>query len=133
MTLTLHILNILFFVFHTALVLFNVFGWMWKRWRPWNLACILATAFSWCVMGIWKGVGYCICTDYHWQVREALGYRISDNYIQMVIEDVSGATISSEVLNPMIKWTFIGCAALSIGLNLRDVARRRRSNLTPAH
>ena len=124
MDVLLQLLNVAFFVFHIALVLFNVFGWMSRRFRGWNLACILATAFSWCVMGIWKGVGYCICSDLHWQVRQALGYSSPDNFIQLVLSDI-GIHVSTEVLNPAIKWVFIACAIASTVLNLRDVVRTR--------
>lgn len=120
MVLALLALNFLFFAFHTLLVLFNMFGWMSKRWRRWHLVAVLATAFSWCVMGLWKGMGYCILTDWHWQVRDRLGYPGADSYIQLMIRDFTGVTVNSVVLNPMIEWTFIACGVLSILLNLRD-------------
>jgi hypothetical protein len=49
-------LNIAFFVLHTTRMLFNDFGWAWARTRHWNLVTLLATTFSWGVMGIWKGL-----------------------------------------------------------------------------
>ena len=52
------VLNIAFVVLHTALILFNVFGWAWTRTRRWNLVTLLATVFSWGVLGMWKGFGY---------------------------------------------------------------------------
>ena len=52
------LLNIFFFVFHTLLMLFNCFGWAWKKTRPWNLVTLLLTAGSWFIVGIWYGWGY---------------------------------------------------------------------------
>ena len=69
----LKILNLFFFGFHTVLILFNIFGWLIPRWRLANLITLSLTAFSWFVLGIWYGWGYCFCTDWHWQIREMLG------------------------------------------------------------
>ena len=68
------IANTLFFVFHVALIIFNLFGWIPKRLRKWNLAALSLTAFSWFALGIFYGFGYCFLTDWHWQIREKLGY-----------------------------------------------------------
>ena len=59
------VLNILFFIFHTSLIVFNVAGWAWRATRRWNLLTLSLTAVSWFAMGLWYGVGYCICTDWH--------------------------------------------------------------------
>ena len=40
-----------FFVLHTALIVFNVLGWIPRRTRRWNLAALLATLFSWTSWG----------------------------------------------------------------------------------
>lgn len=69
----LRLLDVAFFAFHTVLVLFNLLGWVWRPTRRWNLITLGVTACSWFVMGLWYGIGYCICTDWHWQVRRELG------------------------------------------------------------
>jgi len=74
-----HFLNYFFFLFHTLFTLFNMFAWIPRRTRKWNLVTLLLTAFSWFVVGIWYGWGYCFCTDWHWAVREKLGYRDQEN------------------------------------------------------
>ena len=78
-------LNILFFIFHTVMLVFNLTGWIFRRTRNLHVICLGATLFSWFVMGAWKGIGYCICTDWHFQVRRAMG--INDHvycYIQLI-------------------------------------------------
>src|SRR5262249_8135894 len=63
----LDVLDKAFLVFHTALVLFNMFGWAWRRTRVLHLVTLGATAFSWFVLGAFYGWGYCLCTDWHFQ------------------------------------------------------------------
>ena len=119
-------LNVAFFVFHTALILFNVFGWAWARMRRWNLVTLLLTAFSWGVMGLWKGIGYCVCTDWHWQVREAMGiHETSSSYIVLLVRTLSGWDPPVGLANTVAMIVFLSSLALSIGLNVRDWRRRR--------
>ncbi|HLK14203.1 MAG TPA: DUF2784 family protein [Fimbriimonadaceae bacterium] len=119
-------LNIGFFVFHTALILFNVFGWAWRKTRRWNLVTLLATAFSWCVMGLWKGLGYCLCTDWHWRVREAMGiHETSSSYIVLLTRELSGWDPPVSLANTVAGIVFGTSVALSVGLNLRDWLRVR--------
>ncbi|MFB6307620.1 MAG: DUF2784 family protein, partial [Flavobacteriales bacterium] len=88
---TYKLLDIFFFVFHTFLILFNLLGWMVKKWRFYNLITLSLTAFSWIVLGFWFGWGYCFCTDWHWRVREQLGYEIRTNsYIDFLIMKLTG-------------------------------------------
>lgn len=83
----LQILNIGFIIFHTALIVFNLTGWIWQKTRRLNLITLLLTAFSWVVLGFWYGFGYCPCTDWHWQVRRALGYDdMPRSYIEFLVE-----------------------------------------------
>ena len=84
-------LNILFFLFHTIILVFNLAGWMFRRTRRLHIVCLGATLFSWFVMGYWKGMGYCICTDWHFQVRREMG--IKDNihsYSQLIAKSFFG-------------------------------------------
>ena len=69
----LHCLDFCFLAGHSALIAFNLFGWTWKRTRRLNLLSIGLTAGSWLAFAPWYGLGYCPCTDWHWQVKEQLG------------------------------------------------------------
>ena len=35
--------NYLFFIFHNVLIAFNLFGWIWRPTRPWNLLTLALT------------------------------------------------------------------------------------------
>jgi hypothetical protein len=42
------------------------------------LIVLSLTAVSW-DFGIWYGYGYCLFTDWHWRIRELLGYPNDSN------------------------------------------------------
>lgn len=87
----LQFLNIFFFVFHTAFTIFNLSGWAFRKTMNLHLATIILTALSWFVLGIWYGWGYCVCTDWHWQVRNAMGiHDQSNSYIHFLISKLTG-------------------------------------------
>ncbi len=91
----LSLLNILFFVGHNALILFNMFGWAWQRTRKLHLATLAATLFSWIVMGAWYGWGYCLCTDWHFQIRRGLGiYDSESSYTELLFNQIPGVTVT---------------------------------------
>ncbi|MCD4791284.1 MAG: DUF2784 domain-containing protein, partial [Bacteroidales bacterium] len=74
-------LDTFFVVFHTALIIFNLFGWIWKPTRRLNLITLLLTGASWFILGIFYGIGYCPLTDWHWQVLHKLGiYDVPNSY-----------------------------------------------------
>jgi hypothetical protein len=113
-----------FLVFHTVLVIFNVTGWAFRKTRRLHLATMGVTAVSWLVMGAWKGVGYCVCTDWHWQVRSALGYQTrSHTYIQFLVERLFGVVPDEATTRWVSAIVFVIAALLSIVLDLRDSRR----------
>lgn len=117
-------LNIFFFIFHTTLILFNISGWAFPATRKLHLLCMLLTAFSWFVLGAWYGFGYCACTDWHWQVREVLGYHDrSDSYTQFLLQKLTGADWDPGLVDRITLFIFLASLLLTVLLNLRD--RRR--------
>lgn len=119
------IVNILFFVFHVTLIIFNLFGWIPKKLRKWNLITLTLTAFSWFVLGIFYGFGYCFLTDWHWQVREKLGYPTDSNsYIHFLITELTGISIEENLVDTFTAIFFFIAFALSIYVNLRDRKRK---------
>jgi hypothetical protein len=115
------LLNIFFFVFHTLLTLFNITGWLFRTTRKWNLVTLVLTAFSWFVLGIWYGWGYCLCTDWHWRVREQLGYHDQQNsYIHFLLIKLTGINFNSNLVDSATLIIFLLSLILSIWLNIRD-------------
>ena len=114
------LLDILIIFFHTALIIFNLFGWMYKPLRRWNLITLTLTAFSWFVLGAFYGFGYCFLTDWHWQIREKLGYANPFNsYIQFLIVTLLRVTISEIAVNILTGTLFLAALVMSVITNLR--------------
>ena len=113
-------LNVFFFGFHTLVILFNLFGWMIPRWRFANLIVLSLTACSWFILGIWYGWGYCVCTDWHWNVRELLGYHdMSASYIHFLILKLTGMDLSVSLVDTGTTLGFFSAFAISIYLNVK--------------
>jgi len=121
-------LNIFFFVFHTAFTLFNVVGWMFRITRKIHLVTLSLTAFSWFVLGIWYGWGYCFCTDWHWEVREKLGYNdLSRSYIHFLILQLTGVNFDPSTVENLTLVIFLLSFVLSLWFNVRDRRRAKQS------
>lgn len=111
------ILNYFFFCFHSMLILFIVFGWAFQSVRVLHLATIGLTAFSWLVLGIWKGLGYCICTDLHWRVRSKIGLEDPKSpYIHFLILKSTGINFPQKLVGRVTNYVFLFCSVLSLYL-----------------
>lgn len=121
-------LNIFFFVFHTLFTLFNMVGWIFPKTRKLHLFTLLLTSLSWFVLGIWYGWGYCVCTDWHWDVRDKLGFEDrSNSYIHFLILKLTGANLNHKLVEYSTLVVFLVSVVLSVWLNTRDWLRKRRS------
>ncbi len=119
------LLDIGFIIFHTVLILFNLFGWIWKATRRWNLVTLLLTAFSWFGLGIWYGFGYCPCTDWHWMVRRELGYTdMPNSYIKFLIQQLTGLNIDAGVVDMGTAVLFFLAVIISFYVNFKDFKKR---------
>jgi len=126
--LLLHIADDAFLVFHTALTVFNALGWALRSTRRWHVLTMALTGLSWVGLGYWYGWGYCVCTEWHWQVREALHMPIPFNsYITFLLHELSGAVFDERIVAHATLGVYLASWALTIVLNLRDVRRRKRA------
>ena len=97
-----------FVVFHSSLILFNLFGWIWRKTRKAHFITISLTLLSWGFLGIWYGWGYCPLTDWHWQVLEKLGKTdLPNSYISYLLDRVLG-------WDPGEKWVDTGTLVLTL-------------------
>lgn len=115
----LHFLNYFFYIFHTVLVLFNLFGWLHPKTRKFHFYSLVITLFSWGILGIWYGFGYCLLTDWHYQVLRELGETgMPNSYIAFLIEKFTGWLPGTDLVN---NWTLMLTAVAlvcSIWVNL---------------
>lgn len=108
-------------------------GWISVKTRKWHLLTIILTAVSWFVLGIWYGFGYCVCTDWHMDVRRQLGYHDSQHsYIQFLIFKLTGIDFELALVEMVTLIIFVIVTGLSIWLNIRDyrnkLAKRERGD-----
>ena len=119
-------LNIFFFVFHTVFTMFNIVGWIFPKTRRLHLITLSLTAFSWFVLGIWYGWGYCFCTHWHWDVRQKLGYTDESNsYIHFLILKLTGINFPVELVENLTLVIFLLSFILSIWLNIKYKRAKR--------
>jgi hypothetical protein len=117
-------LDILLYTIHVLVILGNTFLWIWKKTRRIHLVIILTTAFSWFVMGIWYGWGYCFLTDWEWDIKRQLGEtNLPHSFVHYWVNISMGLNISASVLDALTLGVFIIALVLSIIMNWRDRKR----------
>ncbi len=113
-------LDAFFFAFHSVWIVFLLFGWAWKRTRLANLVVILLTAFSWFVLGIWYGYGYCPSTDWHWQVRARLGHHdLPSSYTKFLVDSFTGWDVNQKIVDIVTLILLLLALSASLVLNIR--------------
>lgn len=107
-----------FMVFHTALVLFNLFAWLYNPLIKWHLATIVLTFASWGGLGIWYGFGYCPCTDWHFEILRKLGETgLPNSYISYLLQRVFNLYLHNDVVDGLTLGTALVALVISIYLN----------------
>jgi Protein of Unknown function (DUF2784) len=125
--LILHFIDYFFILFHAVLILFNVFGWIVPKWRFANLITLSLTAFSWFMLGIWYGIGYCPFTDWHWKVRQLLGYNDQSNsYIHFLILKITGIKLAENWVDRTTLIVFFAAFSISLYFFTKKRISRRK-------
>jgi hypothetical protein len=120
-------LNIFFLVFHSAFILFVLFGWIWIKARKVHLAAVVLTAVSWFGLGIFYGFGYCFCTDWHWSVLQRMGHAdLPRSYIKFLIMTVTGWDLNDALVDAATVGAFLGVFALAVYL---AVAKKKKKDI----
>jgi len=121
------LLDKFFFVFHSFIIVFNLLGWIWEKTRVANLIMLLLTAFSWFILGIWYGIGYCFCTEWHYQVRMKLGYfDMPSSYVKFLIDSLTGLDINAKLADIFTFTFFLLALIASVLTNIQDWRNRRQ-------
>ncbi len=88
---------------------------------------LLLTAFSWFILGIWYGFGYCPCTDWHWMVRRELGYAdMPNSYIKFLANELTGLDVTAYTVDLWTGLLFGAALLVSLYLNLAGHVNRER-------
>jgi hypothetical protein len=123
------LLDIFFIIFHTCLIVFNLFGWIWKKTRLANLITLALTGASWLFLGLIVGMmGYCPLTDWHFNILYKLGHTdLPVSYVKYLFDRLTGLNVNELLVNDVTLYCFIAALAVSLALNIRDIYRRRRT------
>jgi hypothetical protein len=125
-----HILDIFFVVFHTSIIFFNLFGWIWRKTRKFNLILLVLTGTSWLFLGLIVGtLGYCPLTDWHFSILNKLG--ISDlpsSYVKYLADRLTGLDFNSSLVDRITLYFFIAALGLSLFINFRDLVLKRKAH-----
>lgn len=113
--------DVLLFVVHGSLVLFNLCGWAWSRTRRWHLCVVAATLASWFGLGLAYGWGYCPLTDWHWRVKRALGETgLPASWVKYCLDGLTGMSWHPVLVDALVILLAVAALALSALLAYRD-------------
>jgi hypothetical protein len=128
MSLTYHILDYFFLYFHLAVVLFNLFGWIWLKTRKWNLILLLLTGASRFILGIFYGIGYCPLTAWHWTILYKLNVtNLPNSYITYIISRITGINFRDGLVDTFTGIFFASAFICSVIFNVLDYRRKIHS------
>ena len=124
-----HILDIFFVVFHTSVIFFNLFGWIWRKTRKFNLILLLITGSSWLFLGLIVGtLGYCPLTDWHFSVLIKLGVSdLPSSYVKYLADRLTGLDLNPSLVDNVTLYSFLAALVLSIFLNIKDLRKKEYS------
>jgi len=119
-------LDIFFTILHLSLTVFNLLGWIWKKTRKAHLITVVLTIASWLILGIWYGLGYCVLTDWQWQVKRKLGEEnLPSSFIKYFADKLSGTDINEGLVNNVTAISFVFIILITAVINIRDYRRKK--------
>ncbi|MDR4987481.1 MAG: DUF2784 domain-containing protein [Bacteroidales bacterium] len=119
--------DIFFVVFHSALIIFILFGWLVPRLRTAHLICVLLTGGSWFILGLFYGIGYCPLTDWHWQVLHRMGETgLPVSYVQYILKRITGIGITASAADTLTLFGWLAALIIATYLRAADFLKRKR-------
>jgi hypothetical protein len=126
----LKLLDFFFIVFHSLLIIFNLFGWIFSKTRLLNLVTLTLTGFSWFFLGIFYGFGYCPFTDWHFRVLEKTGVSgLPDSYIKYLADRLLKTEIGSGYVDLVTVLFYLAALIFSLVFNIiawRKAAKEKK-------
>ena len=115
-------LNVLLHGLHTGMIAFVLVGWLWRPLLIIHRAVLIAIWVSWAALGLYVGhPGYCILTDYHWRVLQAMGmYGLPPSYIELLLQPLWPTNIPDTPLAAVIGGVFAAVTWLSFARRVRE-------------
>jgi hypothetical protein len=102
-------------VFHTGMTLFALVAWLYRPLVPFHFFLSLIIWFSWIVIGFYVGyTGYCMVTDYHWQVEQMRGNEgLPASYIEYLLRIFWPHDMDDGILNAIVGVSFLAITIAS--------------------
>jgi hypothetical protein len=123
----LKLLDFFFISFHTVLIFFNLFGWLFRKTRILNLITLVLTGCSWFILGLFYGFGYCPITDWHFSILAKLGEEnLPASYIEYLVERFFPVNLNSQTVDRITALLFFLALIASIIVNIIDFRSRER-------
>ena len=118
------ILNLLLHGVHLFIIVFSVIGWLIPPLRPLHLLLCLLIAFSWLVLGACKGWGYCLVTDWQWQLMRKMGKTdLPSSYMPMLYRFFTDHAGDDQRIETITRSVFFCSLLASLAVN-RDLIYR---------
>lgn len=126
----LHVLDIFLTVFHSAFVLFILIGWSHRKTRTVHWTALLLTLIAWMLLGLYKGViGYCPLTDWHWDVKRALGETgMPSSFIEYMVEKIMGINFPTLMVDIVTALGLVFGMIMSASIYWREVKKSRQNS-----
>lgn len=114
------LLNIFLHALHTGMVLFMLAGWLWRPLLHLHRILLVLIWLSWLGLGAYMGhYGYCILTDYHWQLRRSMGdMDLPPSYIEYLLHRIG-------LQNLPDRWVSMGTGIGFMAMTLASCIRTR--------
>jgi hypothetical protein len=72
-----------------------------------HLWVVIATVFSWLGLGLFKGLGYCFLTDWHWDIKRSLGEtNLPNSFIKYIIDRAFNTDLNASFVDTMTAVVF---------------------------
>jgi len=121
-------IDIFFVVFHTSVVFFNLFGWIWRKTRRANLYLLLLTGASWGGLGLFYGLGYCPLTDWHFRILEKMGKsNLPNSYIKYLADRITGMSFNQDIVDSLTLYLYLAALVISLVINYIDRGKRKKA------
>ncbi|MEO1253704.1 MAG: DUF2784 domain-containing protein [Bacteroidota bacterium] len=125
-------LDYFFTIFHSAFVLFVLFGWIFRKTRKAHLIAIGLTLIAWLGIGLYKGViGYCPITDWHWDIKRLLGeHDMPSSFIEYMVEKITGLDFERKLVDTVTATGMILSVLGAVFVNIRNYVTMKRAKHT---
>ena len=126
----LKLLDFFFVGFHTLLIFFNLFGWIFRKTRKLNLITLLLTGSSWFVLGLFYGIGYCPLTDWHFSILEKLGEsNLPSSYIVYLLARFTGIVFRETTIDKLTFLFYFCALAFSVIFTIKQGKPKKTTSI----